>query len=366
VKEVVNVLLENVTKWFGKVVAVNNLTLEIENNDFMVLLGPSGCGKTTTLRLIAGLETPDEGNIYIGGVLANDLSPKERNVAMVFQKYALYPYMTVFDNIAFPLKIRKMPANEIREEVRRVAELLKIEHLLERKPRQLSGGQQQRVALARALIRKPQLFLMDEPLSNLDAKLRILMRTELKKLHQTLKITTIYVTHDQEEAMTLGTRIAIMNEGVLQQTGSPLEVYNQPANMFVAGFIGSPAMNMLDGELIQKDGEIIGDFGIISYPVPLEVAEKCSSKKIVLGVRPEHITLSEKKLSGAFKAKVEVIEPIGREYVISISADGTSLTVLTKLEKLLQPEDEVWVKFDEERMHIFDRETKKRLGRPGK
>ena len=360
----VDVLLENVTKRFGKVTAVSNLTLEVKDGDFMVLLGPSGCGKTTTLRLIAGLETPDTGNIYIGGVLANDLSPKERNVAMVFQRYALYPYMTVFDNIAFPLKIRKLPAHEIREKVRRVAEQLKIDHLLDRKPRQLSGGQQQRVALARALVREPQLFLMDEPLSNLDAKLRILMRTELKKLHQTLKITTIYVTHDQEEAMTLGNRIAILNDGILQQVGGPLEVYERPANMFVAGFIGSPAMNMLDGELIEKNGKFIGDFGIISYPISPQVAKECSSEKIVLGVRPEHINMSEKRLPGGFKAKIEVVEPLGREYVISINADGIVLTVLTKLEKLVQPGDEVWVKFDEENVHIFDKKTQKRLGKP--
>lgn len=357
----VEVLLENVTKRFGKVTAVKDLTLKIHDGDFLVLLGPSGCGKTTTLRLIAGLETPDSGNIYIGDVLANDLLPKERNVAMVFQSYALYPYMKVFDNIAFPLKLHKFPKEEIRRKVRQVAELLKIDHLLDRKPRQLSGGQQQRVALARALVREPQLFLMDEPLSNLDAKLRILMRTELKKLHQALRITTIYVTHDQEEAMTLGNRIAIMNGGVLQQVGGPLEVYEKPTNTFVAGFIGSPAMNMLNGEIIEKEGKFIGDFGIVSYPLPPEIVRECPSRKLVLGIRPEHIMISEEKLPNGIKAKVEVIEPLGREYVLSISVKEKPITVLTELKKPIKPGQEIWIKFDKEKIHIFDKESEKRL-----
>jgi len=357
----VEVRFENVSKHFGKVIAVNNFNLKVEDGDFLVLLGPSGCGKTTALRLVAGLETPDAGNIYIGDVLANYLSPRERNVALVFQSYALYPYMKVFDNIAFPLKIRKFIKKEIKKRVHQTAELLEINHLLDRKPRQLSGGQQQRVALARALVRNPQLFLMDEPLSNLDAKLRVIMRTELKKLHQKLKITTIYVTHDQEEAMTLGTKIAIMNEGTLQQVGSSVEVYSSPANIFVAGFIGSPAMNMLDGELIEKNGKIIGDFGIVSYSLPHEIKEKWQSKKLVLGIRPEHISITKEKITDALKAKVEVVEPLGREWMLLINVKGKTLTVVMKPAEFIELGDEVYAKLDEEKMRIFDKESGKRL-----
>jgi len=357
----VEVRFENVSKNFGKVIAVNNFNLKVEDGDFLVLLGPSGCGKTTALRLVAGLETPDAGNIYIGDVLANYLSPRERNVALVFQSYALYPYMKVFDNIAFPLKIRKFLKKEIKKRVHQTAELLEINHLLDRKPRQLSGGQQQRVALARALVRNPQLFLMDEPLSNLDAKLRVIMRTELKKLHQKLKITTIYVTHDQEEAMTLGTKVAIMNEGTLQQVGSSIEVYSSPVNLFVAGFIGSPAMNMLDGELTEKNGNVIGDFGIVSYPLPHEIAEKCQSRKLILGIRPEHIGITKEKTTNALKAKVEVVEPLGREWMLLINVKGKLLTAVIKPAEFIEPGVEIYAKFDEEKMHIFDKASGKRL-----
>jgi multiple sugar transport system ATP-binding protein len=357
----VEVLFENVTKRFGKVIAVDNLNLKVEDGDFLVLLGPSGCGKTTTLRLIAGLETPDSGNIYIGNTLANYLSPKERNVAMVFQNYALYPYMKVFDNIAFPLKLRKYSKEDIKNKVRQIAELMEIDHLLDRRPKQLSGGQQQRVALARALVREPQLFLMDEPLSNLDAKLRVAMRTELRKLHQKLKITTIYVTHDQEEAMTLGNRIAIMNKGLLQQVGSPMEVYKYPLNIFVAGFIGSPSINMLEGDIVEKDGRFIGDFGIVSYPLPLEVAKDCPSKKLVLGIRPEHIMVNKEKLSDGLKARVDVVEPLGREYLLLINVEGKPLTVIASLKEPVMPGEKIWAKFNEENIHMFDAETEKRL-----
>ncbi|MHA1832564.1 MAG: ABC transporter ATP-binding protein [Candidatus Baldrarchaeia archaeon] len=357
----VEVRLENVTKRFGKVIAVDNLNLKVADEEFLVLLGPSGCGKTTTLRLIAGLETPDTGNIYIGDKLANELSPKERNVAMVFQNYALYPYMKVFDNIAFPLKVHKIPKNEIRKKVQEVAELLGIDHLLDRKPRQLSGGQQQRVALARALVREPQVFLMDEPLSNLDAKLRIIMRTELKKLHHELKVTTVYVTHDQEEAMTLADKIVIMKDGKLQQIGSPFDVYERPANMFVAGFIGSPAMNMIEGELVEKNGKYGGDFGFFFFPIPKEVGEKFPSNEIVLGVRPEHIFVEEKKTSNSISAKVEVIEPLGREYILLINVKGVLLTVNTRLKKPLNAGDDVWVKFNEEKLQFFDKKTTSRI-----
>lgn len=258
------VKLVNVWKQFGEVTAVKNMNLDIKDGEFMILLGPSGCGKTTTLRMISGLEEPTKGQIYIGDKLVADpekgvfVPPKDRDIAMVFQSYALYPHMTVYDNIAFPLKLRKVPKQEIDQRVREVAEMLGLTELLKRKPRELSGGQRQRVALGRAIVRKPQVFLMDEPLSNLDAKLRVKMRAELKKLQRQLGVTTIYVTHDQVEAMTMGDRIAVINAGELQQVGSPDEVYDKPANTFVAGFIGSPPMNSMDAS-ITEDG--FADFG---------------------------------------------------------------------------------------------------------
>lgn len=360
----VEVRFEGVTKRFGKVVAVDNLNLKVEDGDFLVLLGPSGCGKTTTLRLVAGLETPDAGNIYIGDALANELSPKDRNVAMVFQSYALYPYMRVFDNIAFPMKVRKTPKKEIQKSVREVAELLKIEDLLTRKPRQLSGGQRQRVALGRALIREPQLFLMDEPLSNLDAKLRVVMRTELRKLHHKLNITTIYVTHDQEEAMTLGSRIAIQNKGILQQVGTPNQVYEYPANVFVAGFIGSPAMNMLKGTLVEKNGKFFVDAGVFQYPVSPEIAKESSSTEVILGVRPEDFVISSKKAPYAIKAKIEVLEPLGRESILSLDLSGVPLILIAKSTVGLSTGDDIWITFDEKKLHIFDEKTQKHLGLP--
>lgn len=361
----VEVRLESVNKNFGKVIAVDNLNLTIQDQEFLVLLGPSGCGKTTTLRLIAGLEKPDSGEIYIGDTLVNDLSPKERNVAMVFQNYALYPYMKVFDNIAFPLRIRRTPGGEIRSSVQEIANLLGIDALLDRKPRQLSGGQQQRVALARALVRKPQLFLMDEPLSNLDAKLRIAMRTELKRLHRELKVTTIFVTHDQEEAMTLADRIAIMTKGLLQQLGSPFEVYEKPSNMFVASFIGSPAMNMFEGELAEKNGDYIANFGIFSLPISKKIAQSIS-KELTLGIRPEHILLEDKKTAKSMSAKVEVTEPLGREDILLLNVGGVMLTANTRLMKPLNVGDEIWVRFAEDKLQLFDRKTTDRIElRPG-
>jgi len=358
--KMVDVRLENVNKSFGKVVAVDNLNLKVEDKEFLVLLGPSGCGKTTTLRLIAGLEKPDSGSIYIGERLANNLSPKERNVAMVFQNYALYPYMKVFDNIAFPLRVRNTPKQQIESKVRETANMVGIEGLLERKPRQLSGGQQQRVALARALVREPALFLMDEPLSNLDAKLRVQMRTELKKLHHELGVTTIYVTHDQEEAMTLSDRIAIMNKGLLYQLGSPFDVYERPANLFVAGFVGSPAMNTVEGELAEEDGDYIADFRICSVKLPKEVAETLTSKTLVLGIRPEYILVDEKSPHGIV-AKVEVTEPLGRESILLLNAKGVLLTANTRLMKPLNVGDEVWISFVENRLQMFEKQSAHRI-----
>lgn len=361
--KMVDVRLENVNKSFGKVVAVDNLNLKVEDKEFLVLLGPSGCGKTTTLRLIAGLEKPDSGSIYIGERLANNLSPKERNVAMVFQNYALYPYMKVFDNIAFPLRVRNTPKQQIESKVRETANMVGIEGLLERKPRQLSGGQQQRVALARALVREPALFLMDEPLSNLDAKLRVQMRTELKKLHHELGVTTIYVTHDQEEAMTLSDRIAIMNKGLLYQLGSPFDVYERPANLFVAGFVGSPAMNTVEGELAEEDGDYIADFRICSVKLPKEVAETLTSKTLVLGIRPEYILVDEKSPHGIV-AKVEVTEPLGRESILLLNAKGVLLTANTRLMKPLNVGDEVWISFVENRLQMFEKQSARRIDLP--
>lgn len=357
----VEVRLENVCKSFGKVVAVDDLNLTIEDQEFLVLLGPSGCGKTTTLRLIAGLEKPDAGKIFIGNKLANDLSPKTRNVAMVFQNYALYPYMKVADNIAFPLKVRHIPNEQIAESVRRIATLLGIGNLLDRKPRQLSGGQQQRVALARALVREPQLFLMDEPLSNLDAKLRVQMRTELKRLHHELNVTTIYVTHDQEEAMTLADRIAIMDKGLLQQLGSPFDVYDRPANLFVAGFIGSPAMNTIEGDLVEKDGDYFANFGIYSLRVLSEVAKTVSSKELVLGIRPEHILLDEEKTPRSIAAKVDVFEPLGHEAILLLDVDGVFLTSNTRLLRPLRVGERVWISFVEDKLQLFEKQSTKRI-----
>jgi multiple sugar transport system ATP-binding protein len=357
----VEVRLENINKNFGKVVAVDNLNLKIEDEEFLVLLGPSGCGKTTTLRLIAGLEKPDSGNIYIGDKLVNNLSPRERNVAMVFQNYALYPYMKVFDNIAFPLRVRKTSKQQIDSKVHEIAGLVGIEGLLDRKPRQLSGGQQQRVALARALVREPTLFLMDEPLSNLDAKLRVQMRTELKRLHHDLKVTTIYVTHDQEEAMTLSDRIAIMNKGLLQQLGSPFDVYERPVNLFVGGFVGSPAMNTVEGELVEKDGAYFASFSVCSLAVPADVAVNVSSKELILGIRPEHILVGEEKTAKSVAAKVEVVEPLGHEAILLLNVKGVLLTANTRLLKPLRVGEEISISFVEDKLLLFEKQSTNRI-----
>lgn len=286
------VLLENITKRFGDVEAVKNINLEIEDQEFMVLVGPSGCGKTTTLRMVAGLEEISEGKIYIGDRLINDVPPKDRNIAMVFQNYALYPHMKVYDNMAFGLKLRGMPKKEVNERVRDAAEVLGLSTLLDRFPKQLSGGQKQRVALGRAIVRRPQVFLMDEPLSNLDAKLRVQMRAQLQKLHKTLKTTVIYVTHDQVEAMTLGQRIAVILNGELQQVANPLAVYDKPSSRFVAGFIGSPPMNFINGGISKKGEGYTFKAESFSIDIPHyadHLLEDYVGKDIVFGLRPEDI-----------------------------------------------------------------------------
>jgi len=328
------VMMENLTKRFAEVTAVNNVNLDIEDREFVVLVGPSGCGKTTTLRMVAGLEEITEGSIFIGDRLVNDVPPKDRNIAMVFQNYALYPHMNVFNNMAFGLKLRKIPKDEIEERVKRAAQILGIEELLDRKPRQLSGGQRQRVAVGRAIVRDPEVFLFDEPLSNLDAKLRVAMRAELIKLHRSLDATMIYVTHDQVEAMTMANRIVIMKDGLIQQEGSPLDVYDHPVNVFVAGFIGSPAMNFARGEIVSEGDVFYCQLGGQKLKLTDSMKPALSAyngKEVVFGIRPESITDDENEAAVGEWARlddmhVEVYEPLGSDVILELSHNGTSFT----------------------------------------
>lgn len=359
--KMVEVILEELTKDFGSVRAVNNLNLKVGDKEFLTLLGPSGCGKTTTMRLIAGLETPTKGKIYIGDRMVNDLPPKDRDVAMVFQSYALYPHMTVRDNLAFPLKMRKYPKQKIEERVKKVAELLRIAELLDRKPKQLSGGQQQRVALGRAIVREPKVFLMDEPLSNLDAKLRVYMRAELKALQKNLGVTTIYVTHDQIEAMTMSDRIALLNLGVLQQLGTPEDLYYKPANLFVAGFLGSPPMNFFDTTYVEKDGNAYLDSGYFLYNVTefKDILSRASSNKFILGVRPEYITLERKKINeDAIEGEVFVTEPLGGETIVDVKIGENIVKVRVPTTIYLPTGEKVWLIFDRQKIHIYDSNEK--------
>jgi multiple sugar transport system ATP-binding protein len=357
------VLLKNLTKRFGSVVAVDKLSLEAKDKEFVVLLGPSGCGKTTALRCIAGLETADEGEIYIGDRMVNDLDPKARNIAMVFQSYALYPHMTVFKNMAFPLENAKVPKDGIDKRVQEVAKLLKIESLLNRKPRQLSGGQQQRVALGRAIVREPQAFLMDEPLSNLDAKLRVYMRAELKKLQKELGVTTIYVTHDQVEAMTMGERIAILNEGVLQQFDSPDAVYSHPSNVFVAGFVGTPPINFFDCTLTSESILDAKEFKIKLPRDLAEAAKKAASNEVVLGVRPQDVKVlngkEREKEKDLIKAQLYTTEPLGDTMILDLQIGAYIIKAVVS--PYFEPEKELWIKFPPERMYLFDKKTGKTL-----
>ncbi|MEM2342456.1 MAG: ABC transporter ATP-binding protein [Candidatus Bathyarchaeia archaeon] len=359
--------LVNLTKKFGSVVAVNRVSLNIEDGHFVVLLGPSGCGKTTTLRCIAGLEMPDEGEIYIGDTLVNNLPPKDRDIAMVFQSYALYPHMTVYQNLAFPLEMRKIPKDEIKKRVKNVADLLGITDLLNRKPGQLSGGQQQRVALGRALVRYPKAFLMDEPLSNLDAKLRVYMRAELKKLQKDLKITTVYVTHDQVEAMTMADEIAIMNAGVVQQYGPPHEIYNRPANIFVAGFVGTPPMNFINCSLLEKGKSFFLDAGIFTLPLPNDIGkiikERASSSELILGVRPEDIFIEKEKTQLSFiEADIYVTEPLGSETIVDLKLkDGTIIKAKSAPTSVFNIGEKVFLNINLRNAHIFDKKTEKAI-----
>jgi multiple sugar transport system ATP-binding protein len=360
------VRLRNLTKHFKSVVAVENLSLDIEDKEFLVLVGPSGCGKTTALRCIAGLEEATAGEIYIGDRLVNDVSPKDRDIAMVFQNYALYPHMSVYDNMAFGLKLRKFPREEIKRRVNDAAEMLGMQGLLNRRPKELSGGQRQRVALGRAIVREPKVFLMDEPLSNLDAKLRVATRAELIKLHRRLGITTIYVTHDQVEAMTMGDRIAVLNDGLMQQVDSPLHLYNQPANLFVAGFIGSPAMNFLDATVKATDGAWLVDAGDFRLRLPdarAEALKPYADKPVILGVRPDDIydrSLPAPVSAGADNTAtlmVDVTEPMGAQVHAYLAAGQHSLVASLNADTRARDGEPLEVVFDMERAHIFDKQT---------
>ena len=374
------VAFKNITKVYGKdVKAVDNLNLDIRDKEFMVLVGPSGCGKTTALRMIAGLEEATGGDIMIGEVRVNDVPPKDRDIAMVFQNYALYPHMNVYENIAFGLKLRelkgffwrlanmaeaKKKAAEIDGRVREVAKMLDIEKYLERRPKELSGGQRQRVALARAIVRKPKVFLMDEPLSNLDAKLRVQTRAELIRLHRTLGITTIYVTHDQVEAMTMGQRMAIMRDGILQQCDEPEKVYAYPANKFVASFIGSPPMNFLNAKIVSADGKSWVDAKEFKLPLPAShPAAAMVGKDVVLGIRPEEIDDAALPTSNAATefntiiAKVDVLEPLGHEYVAYLAIGSLNLIATIDNETRIKETQEAKFAINLDRIHIFDAAT---------
>ncbi len=353
------VVFDGVTKRFGDVIAVSDLSFDIKDKEFVVFLGPSGCGKTTSLRMIAGLEHPEEGTIYIGDRVVNDLEPKDRNVAMVFQNYALYPHMTVYKNMAFPLQNFGFGPIQIDKRIKEVAELLQIGALLERKPTELSGGQQQRVALGRAIVRQPRVFLMDEPLSNLDAKLRVYMRVELKQLQRELGVTTIYVTHDQVEAMTMGDRIMLMNQGMLQQIDPPHEIYTQPENQFVAGFVGSPPINFFDTTLLP-DGTL--DAGEFQYPLPEELARKAraaSSDAIVLGIRPQEVQVfkTESGEDSLIPARLNVVEPLGDLTILDMSIGDTVLKATVSPGVDSGGAETFWVRFPVDRIYLFDRKT---------
>jgi len=366
-----SVRLVNVEKSYGRTQVVKNLNLDIKDKQFVVILGPSGCGKSTTLRMIAGLENVTSGDIYIGERRVNDLPPKDRDVAMVFQNYALYPHMTVYDNLAFALKLRKVPKQEISQRVHRVAEILEISRYLDRRPTELSGGERQRVALGRAMVREPQVFLMDEPLSNVDAKLRVTMRAEILRLHRRVQTTTIYVTHDQTEAMTLADSIVVMNKGVVQQVGTPEEIYNYPVNMFVAGFVGSPPMNFVQGELHYEDGKLwfVAEGMRLAVPAAKEKALVADGavqrRKMVLGFRPEHAvrvgTANGKQGEQTFAAKVDVIEMLGPAQLVYLKVGPHLVAVQTGLDCPVRSGDAVTVDLNVERSLFFDPSSDKRV-----
>ena len=361
----VEVVLERVSKYFGDVKAVDDVSLTIEDKEFLTFLGPSGSGKTTALRLIAGLETLTNGNIRIGDRTVNDLPPKDRDIAMVFQSYALYPHMSVFDNIAFPLKIRKVAKDEIQKTVKQTAEMLGIEKFLKRKPKELSGGERQRVALGRAIVRKPSVFLMDEPLSNLDAKLRVYMRAELIRLQKKLATTLIYVTHDQVEAMTMSDRIAIMNYGKILQVEAPKGIYDEPVDTFVAGFIGSPPMNFIDCSFVEKDGTAVLDAGVFTVDVSEfkdVIKQNATGSEVVLGLRPEDVSVQKERKPGELiESEIYVMEPLGSELIIDLKVGDWIVKAKSAPDFTAKIGDTAWIMFDKKKMHVFDRKTQKTI-----
>ncbi len=355
-------------KYPGGVVAVSDFCLEIKDKEFLVLVGPSGCGKSTTLRMIAGLEEISEGELFIGDRLVNDIAPKDRDIAMVFQNYALYPHMTVFDNMAFGLKLRKTPKEEIKRRVEEAARILDITHLLERRPKALSGGQKQRVALGRAIVREPKVFLLDEPLSNLDAKLRAQMRTELTKIHKRLGTTFVYVTHDQVEAMTMATRIVVMKDGLIQQVDTPQNLYDLPVNVFVAGFIGTPQMNFVNATLVKKGADLFVEFEGNSLKVPSEKAanedlQNYVGKEVILGIRPEAIHDEPMYLSSlaeyVIDTDVEVTELMGAEIYLYLVIGEQNAIARVSSRSTARAGDKIKVAIDMSRVHIFDKDTER-------
>ena len=358
------VLFDHVSKTFDRTEAVADFNLEVADNEFIVLVGPSGCGKSTTLRMVAGLEEITDGNIYIGDRLVNEVAPKDRNIAMVFQNYALYPHMDVYSNLAFALKRRKFAKDEIDRRVKEAAGVLGIGDLLTRKPKQLSGGQRQRVAVGRAMVRKPEVFLFDEPLSNLDAKLRLHMRMEITKLHNRLGTTMIYVTHDQVEAMTMGDHIVVMKDGVTQQIGTPMEIYERPSNLFVAGFIGSPSMNFVEARIVQDDDSLSIDAKDFKVRIPEHRCPTCHDligREVIFGIRPEHI---EDRMycvnpiaDNCFTAMVDFIEPMGSEMVLYLSMGEKSMVAKVNPKTSAKKESTIGVHIDMDCVHIFDKDT---------
>ncbi len=369
-------------KYAGNVIAVSDFNLDIKDKEFIILVGPSGCGKSTTLRMIAGLEEISDGELLIGGKVVNDVAPKDRDIAMVFQNYALYPHMTVFENMAFGLKLRKTAKDEIKRRVEEAARILDIEHLLERKPKALSGGQRQRVALGRAIVREPKVFLLDEPLSNLDAKLRAQMRTELAKLHKRIGTTFIYVTHDQTEAMTMGDRIVVMKDGFIQQVDTPTKLYDMPCNKFVAGFIGSPQMNFIEGVLLKEEDKYYFEYGTedtktrkgVKFKIllPEQKNEKGkldeyveNEKPVIMGIRPEHVSDNDAFVAAhpeaTVKAHVDVTEMMGAETYLYMTSEGSSINARVEPKTLTRGGDDISIAFQTEFIHLFDAETEKTI-----
>ncbi len=361
------VILDNVVKRFGRLEVVHGINLEVYDKEFLVLVGPSGCGKSTTLRMIAGLEKISEGNVRIGNRVVNDVAPKHRNVAMVFQNYALYPHMNVFGNMSFALRVSRTSKGEIEKRIKEVADILELGNLLERKPFELSGGQRQRVAMGRAMVRNPSVFLFDEPLSNLDATLRIQMRTEMKRLHQKIQSTIIYVTHDQVEAMTLADRIVVMRDGYIEQIGKPIELFQEPVNTFVAGFIGTPPMNLVPARIIRKDTKLKLDFqGKLQIPIP----EKSDAKimggmEVIMGLRPEDLVIDTGNIESPEGWKVdgvvEVVEPLGSETFMHVDLQGVIFKAKSEGRRLVCQGDEINLVMDLEHLYIFDSKTSRSI-----